>query len=73
VFNDLSMLSKGDKIIVYFKGNEREYMVDESKIVSKTAVEYLDHSDEEILTLMTCWPLGLDVKRYMVFAKPAES
>ena len=69
VFNQLSDLQKGDKVVVYYQGEKFEYRVVEGKVVEKTALEYLKHTDEETLTLMTCWPLGFENKRYIVRAK----
>jgi len=69
VFNNLGQLEIGDKIMVYYQGKAYNYQVYESKVVDKTALEYLGQTPEETLTLMTCWPLGLDVKRYIVRAR----
>lgn len=69
VFNDLHKLIPGDKVIVYYQGQEFEYQVTKGKVVERDAVEYLERTPEETLTLMTCWPLGLDVKRYLILAK----
>ena len=54
---------------MYYQGEKFEYRVVEGKVVEKTALEYLKHTDEETLTLMTCWPLGFENKRYIVRAK----
>lgn len=70
VFNDLHKLVAGDRIVVYYQGQAFEYEIFEAKVVSKHAMEYLARTESETLTLMTCWPLGLDVKRYIVRAKP---
>lgn len=69
VFNNLGQLETGNNVIVYYQGKPFYYQVYESKIVDKTALEYLVRTPEETLTLMTCWPLGLDVKRYIVRAR----
>ena len=69
VFNDLHKLIPGDEIIVYYQGRPFTYQVTEGKVVERDAVEYLEHTPDETLSLMTCWPLGLDVKRYLILAK----
>ncbi|OQX51592.1 hypothetical protein B5M47_00140 [candidate division CPR3 bacterium 4484_211] len=69
VFNNLHKLTTGDRIVVVYQGQSYHYQVVEGKVVSKKALEYLAPTEEEVLTLMTCWPLGLDVNRYIVRAQ----
>lgn len=69
VFNDLHKLVPGDRIVVMNQGTWYEYRVAQGEVVSKKALEYLSPTDQETLTLMTCWPLGLDIQRYIVRAK----
>lgn len=69
VFNDLEKLLPSDKVIVYYQGERFEYEVAEGKVVDRGDLQYLEHTSEEIVTLSTCWPLGLDVKRYIIRAK----
>lgn len=69
VFNNLGQLETGDKVTVYYQGKGFDYEVFESKVVDKTALSYLDRTPKETLTLMTCWPLGLDIKRFIVRAR----
>lgn len=69
VFNNLAQLENGDSITVFYQGKAYDYEVYEKRVVEKTALEYLAKTEEETLTLMTCWPLGLDVKRLIVRAK----
>ena len=68
-FNDLPNIKEGDELIFYYQEKKYSYRVYESKVVEKTAFEYLGHTTEETLTLMTCWPLGFENKRYIVRAK----
>lgn len=70
VFNNLGQLEIGDRMTVYYQGQAYyNYEVYQSKVVDKTALSYLDRTPKETLTLMTCWPLGLDIKRYIVRAR----
>lgn len=69
VFNNLGQLENGDFIVVYYQGQPFYYEVYETGVVEKTALEYLTKTKDETLTLMTCWPLGLDIKRIIVRAK----
>lgn len=70
VFNDLEELKKGDKIDVYYQGKKYTYQVKSRQVVDKTDLRWVtdDGDDIETLTLMSCWPLGLDWKRYVVQA-----
>jgi len=38
-------------------------------VVGPQATEYLKHTNEEILTLQTCYPPGTTLRRLIVFAK----
>ncbi len=69
VFYLLNKLTKGDDIYLFYKGTKYKYTVTEHKIVDSNAFEYLkqDHSAKK-LTLMTCWPAGTTLKRYIVEA-----
>jgi sortase A len=70
VFLLLNKLEKNDQIIVFFEGEIFEYQVFGKKIVDEKQIEYMNSSsDQETITLMTCWPLGTSYKRLLVFGK----
>lgn len=70
IFLLLNKLEKGDQIIVFFEGEIFEYQVFDKKIVDEKQIEYMNiSSDQETITLMTCWPLGTSYKRLLVFGK----
>lgn len=70
IFLLLNKLEKNDQIIVFFKGKIYEYQVFEKKIVAEDQVDYMKNfSNQETITLMTCWPLGTSYKRLLVFGK----
>jgi len=61
----------------YVTGQKYEYQVFEKKIVEANQIEYLKNNlwstrgstpTERILTLMTCWPAGTNLKRLIVVA-----
>lgn len=63
----LGKLKKDDPIYISYDGDIFNYKVLEVKKVNPTEVEYLGtYSDEDTLTLMTCWPAGMNVKRMIV-------
>lgn len=67
----LDELATEDKIFVNMRGKVYEYRVYDKKIVRADDVEYLAYSDpdKEVLILQTCWPLGTDWKRLLVFGE----
>ncbi len=73
VFYLLYKLKQNDLIEVYFQGHKFQYKVKNKLYVAPDAVEYLSReSQEETLTLMTCWPPGTTAKRLLIIAKRAE-
>src|SRR3989338_4316327 len=70
VFYLLYKLETGDEINIYYKGKRNKYKVVGNEIVDPSQVDYLTRkTNDEFVTLQTCWPLGTTFKRYLVFAK----
>lgn len=70
IFYLLSKLEKDDEIYIYYKGTKYKYKVSDKKTVDAKDISYLSaNSNEEMLTLMTCWPAGTTYKRLIVVAK----
>lgn len=71
VFYLLGQLKKGDRVYLDRNGERYNYQVYQQKIVNANQVEFLDYSDpeREVLILQTCWPIGTDWKRLLVFAE----
>jgi LPXTG-site transpeptidase (sortase) family protein len=69
IFYLLSKLEKDDEIDIYYKNQKYIYKVTERKTVNADEVKYLDPTDSEQLTLMTCWPPGTTLKRLVIIAK----
>ncbi|MDD4106685.1 MAG: sortase [Candidatus Shapirobacteria bacterium] len=71
VFYLLGELDKDDKILISYQGEVIEYTVYMKKIVTAKEFEYLTYSDstKEVLILQTCWPIGTNWKRLLVFAQ----
>ncbi len=69
----LDELEIGDKIYVSYKGKIFTYTVTDIKIVKPTEIDYLKkRSENESITLMTCWPAGTDYKRVIVYGEISE-
>lgn len=47
-------LKEGDKIIYYYKGSHREYLVQKNIIIKNTDLSCLENTEENIITLITC-------------------
>lgn len=71
IFAPLNDLEENDEVVVYYENNEHKYKVKEKKIVEATDLSVLDKGKAEILTLMTCWPVGTKEKRLVIKAEPS--
>ena len=69
VFYLIGKLKDGDEIYIYYKNQLFKYFVFEKKVVGPQATEYLKQTNEEILTLQTCYPPGTTLGRLIVIAK----
>ncbi len=71
VFLKLGQLEKGDEIFVNKDGKIYKYEVFDEKIVSPTDVKYLKETKDQLI-VQTCWPIGTDFKRLLIFATPVK-
>lgn len=71
VFYLLGEMKNSDPIFINYEGKVYTYRVYDKKVVKASEVEYLNYKDEnkEILILQTCWPIGTDWKRLLIFAE----
>ncbi len=71
VFYLLGELKNDDIIFINKDGVVYTYIVYKQEVVKATQTEYLKYSepDKEVLILQTCWPIGTNWKRLLVFAK----
>lgn len=71
IFSNLPKIKKGDKIIIEASGQEFEYVVKGLKIVSPEETWVIEPPDTNgrYLSLMTCVPPGLYLKRLLVFSE----
>ncbi|NTW45430.1 MAG: sortase [Candidatus Moranbacteria bacterium] len=68
VFYLLDKLSVGDRFTIAYRGKLYGYRVFDRREVPADRVEYLHAlSEENTVTLMTCWPPGTDLRRLLVF------
>lgn len=69
VFARLNHLEVGDDIVIYYDQQKYHYQVTEKKEVSKDDVSVLAQGDDQRLTLMTCTPVGTNLRRLIVTAE----
>lgn len=70
VFTDLDKLTAGDKIFVDLNNKQYTYIVKGKTIIQRGADVPLDGSSENnVLTLISCWPPGKDYQRITVRAE----
>ncbi len=70
VFVLLHEMIVGDKVIIYHQQKKYLYQVYDIKVVMPDQVEILTQKGENRLTLLTCTPVGTNLKRLIVFARP---
>lgn len=71
VFYLLRKLEKGDRVIVYFLGQEHVYVVTDKFVTEPNDTAWLkDNGSGERLILQTCDPPGTSWKRLIVVARP---
>lgn len=70
VFALLHDVQLGDHIYVYHDQDRFEYEVYDTKIVLPTQVDVLTQEGDNRLTLITCTPVGTNLKRLVVLARP---
>jgi sortase A len=71
-FRPLRNVHKGDEITLTTLDGSYSYRVDFTEVVGPQDTEVLDHSDDAILTLVTCYPfyfVGPAPKRFIVRAR----
>jgi sortase A len=73
VFYLLKDLVKGDEVVIFYKNQRYNYVVQKTEIVDPSNVSYLVDSQKQSkqqLILQTCWPPGTTFQRLLVFASP---
>lgn len=69
VFALLHSVKKADKIVIYFNQKKFVYEVFDIKVALPKDVDVLAQTSGEQLTLITCTPIGTNLKRLVVSAK----
>ncbi|MEK7086044.1 MAG: class D sortase, partial [Patescibacteria group bacterium] len=69
VFALLHDVVEGDKIVIFYNQDKYIYEVDSIKVVLPEDIEVLKQTTDDRLTLITCTPVGTNLKRLIVSAK----
>jgi sortase A len=82
VFKELHNVKKGDEVIVYTEKGQYVYVVTDLVLVREDGAtdaekarnaHYMDPTPDQTLTMITCWPYGIDTHRFIAIAKPYQS
>ncbi len=71
-FLRLGELEAGDEIIVYKYAKRLSFAVEYIEVVSPHEVDKVYGTQEPYLVLMTCSPVGVSLRRLLVFARQVE-
>jgi LPXTG-site transpeptidase (sortase) family protein len=69
VFALLENVDLGDKIYIQYGGGNFTYEITSKKVVSPNDMSVLNQTNDKTLTLMTCVPVGTNLRRLIVIAK----
>lgn len=73
MFDDIRLLDVGDRFVVWTLGEARAYEVIETKVVWPEATEELiPIPGEDLVTLVTCTPYGVNTHRLLVTGRRCE-
>ncbi len=72
VFALVPQLNEGDEIVITYKGEFHYYKITDKQEMRKDEVSDHLESGRPRLTLMTCVPVGTNLKRLLVFAEPVN-
>jgi len=70
VFALLHNVQQDDEIVLFYKQKRYIYKVSDIQVVQPSEVNVLGDSGDDRLTLITCTPVGTNLKRLIVTAKP---
>lgn len=69
VFALLPELEIGDDIVVYYNQQKYTYKITEKREVAPSEVDVLSQGDEHKITLMTCTPVGTNLRRLVLIGE----
>ena len=69
IFRDLPDLDLGDDIFVYTISQVYHYAVTQKRIIEPTEVNVMQDTSSPVLTLISCYPYGIDTHRIVVIGE----
>lgn len=68
VFANLDKLEEKDEIIIKTPSENYYYQVFKKEILLPNEVKIIEYKNNEVLILLSCWPVGTDLKRIIIQA-----
>lgn len=81
VFRHLHEVNKGDLVTLYTEKGQYIYVITDMVLVKEEGVSeatkrknarFMDPTPDQTLTMITCWPYGVDDHRFIAIAKPYQ-
>jgi sortase A len=69
IFRELPDLDLGDEVFVHTVSQVYRYVVTQSRIIEPTEVSVMYPASSSVLTLISCYPYGIDTHRIVVIAE----
>lgn len=69
IFALLDKLVIGDKVYIKYNSQVYIYEIFDKTIITPSQTSVLDQTEDSRLTLATCWPVGTNLQRLVIFAK----
>jgi len=69
IFRDLPQVELGDVVEVYTASQVYRYVVTQKRIIEPTEVSVMYPTSSPVLTLISCYPYGIDTHRIVVIAE----
>jgi sortase A len=69
IFRDLPDLDLGNEILVHTASQVYRYEVTQKRIIQPTEVSVMAPTSSPVLTLISCYPYGIDTHRIVVIAE----
>ena len=66
IFANLNQIKKDDSIFVAYKNKLYQCVVTEKIHINATDLSVLNQNNQSAITILTCWPLGSDIKRLAI-------
>ena len=69
IFRDLPDIDLGDEIFVHTASRVYRYVVTQKRIIEPAEVSVMYHTSSPVLTLISCYPYGIDTHRVVVIGE----